>query len=183
MPISGDSTFARSSAQGLRRHFYEFGPYRLDALNQRLLRSGEPTAITPKTLDLLLLLVRHRERVISKRELMQELWQDTAVEEANLMQQVFVLRKLLGEGQAGGAYIETVPRRGYRFAAQAVEVREESPPARSTDVATETSAAPAEQARPVRGVPVERWRRRAGRCCDRPDPCPGSSSRIDFRAG
>ena len=161
MPISGDSTFAQSSAQGLRRHFYEFGPYRLDALNQRLLCSGEPKAITPKTLDLLLLLVRHRERVISKRELMHELWPNTAVEEANLMQQIFVLRKILGEGQAGGVYIETVPRRGYRFAAQAVEVREESPPAPGSGVATETNAAPAEQARPVRGVQVERWRRRA----------------------
>jgi TolB-like protein/DNA-binding winged helix-turn-helix (wHTH) protein/tetratricopeptide (TPR) repeat protein len=158
MPISGDSTFARSSAQGLRRHFYEFGPYRLDALNQRLVCSGEPKAITPKTLDLLLLLVRHRERVISKRELMQELWPDTTVEEANLMQQVFVLRKILGEDQDGGVYIETVPRRGYRFAAEAVEVREESPPARSTGVATERSTAPVEQARPL----LERWRRRAG---------------------
>ena len=158
MPINGDSTFDQSSAQRPCRHFYEFGPYCLDVLNQRLLRSGEPKPITPKTLDLLLLLVRHRERVVSKRELMQELWPDTAVEEANLTQQVFALRKILGEGQAAGAYIETVPRRGYRFAAEAVEVREESPPARRAGVATMVSAAPGEQAPPSGGVRVERRR-------------------------
>jgi DNA-binding winged helix-turn-helix (wHTH) protein/TolB-like protein len=111
----------------MRRHYYEFGPYRADVLNHRLLRAGETVAITPKTLDLLLLLLRHRDRVVSKSELMQELWGDTAVEEANLTQQVFTLRRILGDGPAGAAYIETVARRGYRLAAEVLEVREDPP--------------------------------------------------------
>ena len=85
-------------------------------LNQRLLRAGAPVPITPKTLDLLLLLLRHRNRLLSKTELMRELWGDTAVEEANLTQQVFTLRRVLGEEPSGAGYIETVPRVGYRFA-------------------------------------------------------------------
>jgi DNA-binding winged helix-turn-helix (wHTH) protein/TolB-like protein len=126
MAISAGSTFAQHAGQGGRRHYYEFGSHLLDVLNQRLLRDGEPVAITPKTLDLLLLLLRHRERVVSKTELMRDLWADTAVEEANLTQQVFTLRKILGD--EGTACIETVPRRGYRFAAEVREVREEAPP-------------------------------------------------------
>ena len=146
MSLSGGSTLPQSPAQGVPRHYYEFGPYRVDVLNQRLLRAGEPVAITPKALDLLLLLLRHRERVVSKTELMRELWADIAVEEANLTQQVFTLRKVLGEGPTGRAYIETVPRRGYRLATDVREVREE-PPALPTDgVAWPAGPESAEQA-------------------------------------
>ena len=125
MSISEGSPFPQSLAQGGRRHYYEFGTYRVDVLNLRLLRAGEPVAITPKTLDLLLLLLRQRDRVVAKDELMRDLWPDTAVEEANLTQQIFTLRKILGEGPAGVTYIETVPRRGYRFASEVRETREE----------------------------------------------------------
>lgn len=124
MSINEGSTFAQSPDTGTRRYFYEFGPYRLDVLNQRLLCSDEPVPITPKTLDLLLVLVRHRDGVVAKRELMRDLWPDTAVEEANLTQQIFTLRKILGEAPAGATYIETVPRRGYRFAVSVREVQE-----------------------------------------------------------
>jgi DNA-binding winged helix-turn-helix (wHTH) protein/TolB-like protein len=128
MPISEGSPFAQTSAPRVRAHYYEFGPYRVDVLNQRLLRGGEPVAITPKTLDLLLLLVRHRERVVPKTELMRDLWADTIVEEANLTQQIFTLRKILGDGPGGVTYIETVPRRGYRMAVDVREVHQEPPP-------------------------------------------------------
>ena len=110
------------------RHFYEFGPYRLDVLNQRLLCDGAPVPITPKSFDTLLLLVRNRERVVGKSELMSHLWPDTVVEEANLSQNIFTLRKALDARGAGASYIETIPRRGYRFAAEVKEVLAQPPP-------------------------------------------------------
>jgi DNA-binding winged helix-turn-helix (wHTH) protein/TolB-like protein len=153
MAIKEGSTSGQTSAQGVRRHYYEFGPYRLDVLNQQLRRAGAPVAITPKTLDLLLVLLRHRDRVVSKTELMGHLWGDTAVEEANLTQQVFTLRRILGEDAAGATYIETVPRRGYRLAADVREVTEEPPakPAGPIDVAG--AVEPDDGARAARGGP------------------------------
>lgn len=109
------------------RHVYRFGPFELDVLARRLARDGQGLSVTPKALELLLLLVEHRGRLLEKGELMRRLWPDTFIEEANLTQQIFTLRKQLGEQPNGGAYIETVPRRGYRFAAEVEEVREPSP--------------------------------------------------------
>ena len=126
MKVNEGSTFSQSRAQGTRRHYYEFGPYRADVLNQRLVRVDRPVAITPKTFDLLLLLLARRDRVVPKAELMRDLWPDTVVEEANLTQQVFTLRRILGDGPRGVSYIETVPRRGYRLGIEVTEVREEA---------------------------------------------------------
>ena len=103
-------------------HGYRFGPFELDDLRQRLLRDGEPVPLTPKTFHLLTLLVQHRERVVSKDELMERLWPGTFVDEANLTQQIFMLRKALGEQANGKPYIDTVPRRGYAFAAEVEEI-------------------------------------------------------------
>ena len=103
-------------------HGYRFGPFELDDLRQRLLREGQPVPMTPKAFDLLLLLVQHRERVLPKEELMDRLWPGTFVDEANLTQQVFMLRKALGEQANGKPYIDTVPRRGYAFAAPVEEI-------------------------------------------------------------
>lgn len=116
------------------KHFYEFGPYRVDTALCRLLRGDTPVSLPPKAFDLLLLLVTHPNRVVSKAELMQTLWPDTFVDEANLAQHVFTLRKALGRQPNGAAYIETVPRRGYSFAAALRETtgsgpRAELPPA------------------------------------------------------
>jgi TolB-like protein/DNA-binding winged helix-turn-helix (wHTH) protein/Tfp pilus assembly protein PilF len=96
---------------------YEFGPYRLERPTRRLERNGEAIPLTPKAFDILLALVERRDRVVDKAELMQLVWPDSFVEEANLSQTIFVLRKTLGEAPDGGAFIETVPRRGYRFVA------------------------------------------------------------------
>jgi DNA-binding winged helix-turn-helix (wHTH) protein/TolB-like protein len=147
MPNSDASPFAQTSLRGIRRHYYEFGPFRVDALNQRLLRDGEPVAITPKALDLLLVLLQNRERVVTKVELMNDLWGDTAVEEANLTQQVFTLRKVLGESAGGAAYIETVPRRGYRLAADVREMREEPTQSPGSTAPPSRQAEPEEKAR------------------------------------
>ena len=99
------------------KHFYQFGPFLIDTVNRRLLREGEVVPLKAKVVETLLLLVRHNGEVIEKDELMKQLWPNSFVEEANLTQNIYMLRKALGERN----YIETVPRRGYRFAAQVKE--------------------------------------------------------------
>ena len=100
---------------------FEFGPYRLEPSTRRLLRGGAPVALTPKAFDTLLALVERRDRVVEKAELMKLVWPDSFVEEANLSQTIFVLRKTLGDAPDGRPYIDTVPRRGYRFGADVSE--------------------------------------------------------------
>jgi DNA-binding winged helix-turn-helix (wHTH) protein/tetratricopeptide (TPR) repeat protein len=94
---------------------YEFGPYRLDPAKRVLLRGEEPVSLTPKAFDTLLLLVQNRDRVIPKEELMNRIWPESFVEEANLSQTVFMLRKTLGETAPEQSYIATVRGSGYRF--------------------------------------------------------------------
>lgn len=106
------------------RHLYEFDCYALDASERVLLREGRPVRLTPKEFETLLALVRGAGRVLSKEELLKEIWPDTFVGEATLAQNVFTLRKALGEPSGGGAFVETVPRRGYRFAVEVAERRE-----------------------------------------------------------
>jgi DNA-binding winged helix-turn-helix (wHTH) protein/TolB-like protein/Tfp pilus assembly protein PilF len=99
------------------KRFYEFGPYRLDIDERVLLRGDEPVQLTPKAFDTLVALIENPGHVLEKEELMKRVWPDTFVEEANLAVNISALRKALGEPPAGGQYIETVPRRGYRFVA------------------------------------------------------------------
>jgi len=96
---------------------YEFGPFQLDPADRRLLREGQPVPLTPKVFDLLEVLVRKSGRLVGKDELLKEVWPDSFVEEGNLNRNVAILRKALGDGSAGTTYIETVPKRGYRFVA------------------------------------------------------------------
>lgn len=104
-----------------RQVSYAFGPFRLDPAQRLLLRDGQPVPLTPKAFDILLALVENRGRVLEKDELMRLVWPDTVVEESNLTQHIFTLRRVLGEGPNDHRYIATVPRHGYRFVA---EVRE-----------------------------------------------------------
>jgi len=97
--------------------FYEFGPFRLDPVNRVLLRDGRPVALTPKMLEILLLLIEHRGQVVEKEEIMRTVWPDVFVEEGNLTVNISGLRKALGQVPGGRDYIETVQRRGYRFEA------------------------------------------------------------------
>jgi serine/threonine-protein kinase len=92
---------------------YIFGSYSLDPGNFRLLRDGQAVAITSKAFQLLLLLVENHGRLLRKDELMRTLWPDVEVGEASLIQNIYLLRKILCDD--GQAYIETVPRQGYRF--------------------------------------------------------------------
>jgi eukaryotic-like serine/threonine-protein kinase len=98
------------------KHLLEFGPYRVDPEHRLLLRGPDPIPLSPKAFDLLLVLVERSGEVVSKDDLMKLLWPDTFVEESNLGQHVFQLRKALGERPQSHTYIITVPGRGYRFA-------------------------------------------------------------------
>jgi DNA-binding winged helix-turn-helix (wHTH) protein/TolB-like protein/Flp pilus assembly protein TadD len=97
--------------------FYEFGRYRVRA-DERVLRRGEElVSLTPKAFDILLALLENEGRIVNKDDLMKKVWPNTFVEEGNLTQNVSLLRKALGESATGPQFIETVPRRGYRFVA------------------------------------------------------------------
>ncbi len=99
------------------RVVYEFGGFRLDPVLRILLRNGEPVTVWPKVFDTLLLLLQSNGRIVEKEELMRALWPESFVEESNLTQNIFVLRKILEDDRNGHSFIQTVPRRGYKFVA------------------------------------------------------------------
>jgi DNA-binding winged helix-turn-helix (wHTH) protein len=103
------------------KRFYVFGLFRLDVTERVLSGHQGIVALTPKAFDTLLILVENSGHVLSKDELMEKVWPDSFVEENNLAQNISMLRKALGEESGGQRFIETVPKRGYRFVA---EVRE-----------------------------------------------------------
>jgi TolB-like protein/DNA-binding winged helix-turn-helix (wHTH) protein/Tfp pilus assembly protein PilF len=96
---------------------YEFGPFRLDLAERVLRRNNVSIALTPKAFEVLSLLVESHGFVLTKEDMMRQIWPDSFVDESNLAQHIFQLRKALGDNATGDAFIETVPRRGYRFTA------------------------------------------------------------------
>jgi TolB-like protein/DNA-binding winged helix-turn-helix (wHTH) protein/Tfp pilus assembly protein PilF len=113
--------FSGSEMDKVVRHLYEFGPFVLDP-GERLLRHGAARMeLPPRAFDTLLVLVENSGRLLEKDALMRTVWGDTVVEENNLSQVVYLVRKALRDGENGARYIETVPKRGYRFVG---EVRE-----------------------------------------------------------
>ena len=106
---------------GQARHMYEFGPFRLIPEERQLLRDNQPVPLTPKCFDLLVVLVENTGHLIEKDQLLKRIWPDSFVEEANLSVNMSALRRALGEGPNEHQYVETVPRRGYRFVAGVTE--------------------------------------------------------------
>ena len=104
-------------------HFYEFGPFRLDVTEQLLLRDGTVIPITPKAFETLIALVEQSGHLVAKEELMKRLWPDTFVEEVNLAHNISLLRRALSQNE-DEKYIQTVPRRGYRFLAPVKELED-----------------------------------------------------------
>jgi DNA-binding winged helix-turn-helix (wHTH) protein len=100
------------------KRFYEFGEFRIDVTKRRLLREGEIVPLAPKVFDVLLTLAEHSGKTIEKDELMQKVWPDAVVEENNLTQNIYTLRKILGESRNDNRFIVTVPGIGYRFVAE-----------------------------------------------------------------
>ena len=119
---------------------YEFGNFRLDRAQKALFCDGRPVALTPKVYDTLELLAENSGRLLEKEELMQKLWPDRFVEQSNLTSNIKTLRRALGDDAANPRFVETVPRRGYRFIA---DVRTSDP----TVSPVIASAPPAEPAR------------------------------------
>ena len=111
-------------------HIYEFEEFQINLFERTLWQDGELIPLAPKVIETLCLLVENHGRLMTKDELMQELWADSFVEERNLTQNIFTLRKVLGEKETGKKFIETLPRRGYRFVAEVEEVTE--PPQKSS---------------------------------------------------
>jgi adenylate cyclase len=103
---------------------YEFGPFRIDASERRLLRGGEVVQLTPKVFDVLMALVQNSGHLLSKDELIEMVWPNTAVEEGNLARNISTLRSALGERPRESQFIETIPWRGYRFIASVRRLRE-----------------------------------------------------------
>lgn len=97
------------------KRLYEFGPFRLDPQKRVLWQGTETVLLAPKAIETLIVLVENRDRVVSKDHLMKRLWPDTFVEESNLSQNIFVLRKALGDSTQEKRYILTVPGQGYQF--------------------------------------------------------------------
>ena len=101
---------------------YEFGPFRLDLTEHKLLRNGALVALTPKAFAVLVCLIERGGHLVRKEELMQEIWANSFVEEANLARTIWMLRKALDADHNGENYIETVPKLGYRFVAHVAEI-------------------------------------------------------------
>jgi pimeloyl-ACP methyl ester carboxylesterase/DNA-binding winged helix-turn-helix (wHTH) protein/class 3 adenylate cyclase len=97
------------------RRFYLFDGFRVDASERLLFKENRAVSLTPKVFDTLLVLLENSSHVLTKKELMEKVWPDSFVEENNLAQNISILRKALGEGKEGEQYIQTVPKRGYRF--------------------------------------------------------------------
>src|SRR5258707_15596646 len=101
---------------------YGFGEFRMDLDRRILLRNGHPVTVAPKCFETLALLVESGGSVLEKDDLLKSLWPDSFVEEANLTQNIFVLRKILGDDRNGHSFIQTIPRRGYKFVATVTPV-------------------------------------------------------------
>ena len=108
---------------------FEFGPFSLDPGKRLLLRNGAAVPLAPKVLETLLVLVENRDRVLSKDELLDQVWGGASVEEGGLTRNVSILRKTLGEKPDDHQFIVTVPGRGYRFVAAVKETTVNEPPA------------------------------------------------------
>src|ERR687891_1195129 len=97
------------------KRLYLFDGFRVDASERLLFKDNREVPLTPKVFDTLLVLLENSSHVLTKKELMEQVWPDSFVEENNLAQNISILRKALGQGKEGEHYIQTVPKRGYRF--------------------------------------------------------------------
>lgn len=105
--------------------YFQFGEFRLNRDERLLFKGDELVHLPPKAIELLLLFVSHAGHVVDKETVLREVWPDTFVEESRLASNVSLLRKTLTEGRDGKAYIETIPKRGYRFVASVNECQAE----------------------------------------------------------
>ena len=117
------------------KQLYEFGPFRLDPAEHTLLCNGRPIPLRPKVFDILLVLIENHGHLVEKEALMNSVWTEQFVEEGNINKNISMLRRALGEGDKGQQYIETVPKRGYRFVADVRKVNGDEPLDSVTEIA------------------------------------------------
>ena len=169
--------------------FYEFGPFRLNAAEHIVLRDGQIIPLTPKVFEILLVLVENSGHVVDKDELLQKVWSDTFVEETNLTKNISILRKILSDGDAGKSFIETIPKRGYRFVAEVTksdhEEEREQHPAKSSDskLIKSLPAALPKSRKTDSGthviVNLADWRKLEGHTETKPEPLPAAVNDAD----
>jgi len=133
------SVLARSPMKYTPWRIYKFGSFSLDERERRLTFEGKRVALTPKAFDTILLLAQHAGHILGKQEMMERVWPGTFVEEATLAQNIFTLRRALGEDANNIRYIETIPRVGYRFICK-VEICDEGFPVQVVSAALPTIA-------------------------------------------
>ncbi|MEO6390715.1 MAG: winged helix-turn-helix domain-containing protein [Pyrinomonadaceae bacterium] len=112
---------------GHGKHSFQFKSFLLDVTERQLLRDGQLLPLTPKAFDVLAYMVARAGHLVEKDELIQAVWPDSFVEEANIVRIVHTLRKVLGEDQNGNKFIETVAKKGYRFVAKVVTENDDFP--------------------------------------------------------
>ena len=128
------------------KQLYEFGAFCLDPAEHTLLRDGQPIPLRPKVYDLLVVLVENRGHLVDKEQLMSSVWAEEFVEEGNINKNISMLRQALGESGGGTKFIETVPKRGYRFVAEVREVNDN----RQAELLTQAAARPTHEHQPPR---------------------------------
>jgi DNA-binding winged helix-turn-helix (wHTH) protein len=137
---------------------FQFGAVTLIPDERRVLKDGRPVSFTPKAFDLLAVLAANPGRLLTKEQLMEAVWPDTVVEESNLAYHVFAIRKALGGSSDADPYIETVPKRGYRFIAPVVRVAADGRTPLPGLEATPAAAAKLQTTDlPARAADAERW--------------------------
>ena len=113
---------SESDVRDETRHFYEFKSFRLDVKERQLLHNNSPVPLTPKSFDVLALLVENRGHLVEKEEILDNIWANSFVEEQNIARIIHTLRKILGDDGNGNKFIETVAKKGYRFVAEVTEI-------------------------------------------------------------
>jgi DNA-binding winged helix-turn-helix (wHTH) protein len=135
-------------------HLYRFGPFALDSRRRTLTRADSPISLTPKAFDVLLFLLQNPNRLVTKEELLQAVWGDTFVEEGNLTQYVYFLRKALGDNSEDTRLIVTIARKGYQFTAR-VTVAEAADTAKQVAVQISTTESSLADTRPALQSPAD----------------------------
>jgi DNA-binding winged helix-turn-helix (wHTH) protein len=141
-----------------RRHRYVFGPFVLLPDDKQLLHDGQPVALAPKAFDTLLLLVQNQSHLVDKETLLRQLWPDSIVEEVAVAHSVSQVRKALRSGRLEIEYIETVPKRGYRFVAPVEIVAHQL----RIGGATRLAVLPFENLSSIPNANTRRWPHRGG---------------------
>jgi len=136
------------------RVIYEFGRFRLDREAHLLVTGEKIVALEPKAVEVLLILVEKRGELVPRQDLMSAVWPDTFVEESNLSSNISILRKQLGAAPDGGDYIQTVPKRGYRFAAAVKQVEDAPVLVVGEGMASETAGAVGSESHPFNESPL-----------------------------